>query len=148
MLPLIIIVTYYSCDKKYYSTLPFFMYILCYNRCVSDSFPLPSIPLLGHKEPLPGLPELDDAPPTPPPPRSRGQFNKRTGSHRAGGSYQAKVRSCRLPGQRPQRTPMLKLPYNLGEYPVPDELREAVEGGDEREVMVMKPCLEEVTELS
>ena len=39
---------------------------------------------------------------------------------------------------------MLKLPYNLGEYPVPDELREAVEGGDVSEVMMMKPCLEEV----
>jgi hypothetical protein len=39
---------------------------------------------------------------------------------------------------------MLKLPYTLGEYPVPDELREAVEGGGEGDVMAMTPCLEKV----
>ena len=111
----------------------------CRSHC--DSFPLPSIPLLGHKEPLSGLPELEHIPP----PRSHGQFNKKPTNR--GGSYQAKVRSCHLPGQRPQRTPVLKLPYNLGEYPVPDELREAVEGGDERDLMIMTPCLEEVCTL-
>ena len=115
------------------------MYISHY-RSKHDSFPLPSIPLLGHKEPLSGQPELDDVPTLP---RSHyGQFNKK--STNRGGSYQAKVRSCRLPGQRPQRTPLLKLPYTLGEYPVPDELREAVEGGGEGEVINMAPCLEEV----
>ena len=107
-------------------------------RSNSDSFPLPSVPLLGYKEPLSGLPEIDHVPP----PRLHRLFNKKPTNR--GGSYQAKVRSCRLPGQRPQRTPVLKLPYNLGEYPVPDKLREAVEGGEEREVMMMKPCLEEV----
>lgn len=108
-------------------------------RSDCDSFPLPSVPLLGYKEPLPGRPELEDIPPLP---RSLGQFSKKPTS--CGGSYQAKVKSCRLPGKRPQRTPMLKLPYNLGEYPVPDELREAVEGGEEMEIVLTIPCLEEV----
>lgn len=61
-----------------------------------------------------------------------------------GGSYHAKLKSCRLPGQRPQRTPMLKLPYHLGEYPVPEDLREAVESGEMKEVAMVDPCLEEV----
>ena len=111
--------------------------ILCVCRPDSEgSFPLPSIPLLGLKEPLSNLPEIEHIP------RKPRHFNTKLTI--CGGSYQAKVKACRLPGQRPRRTPLLKLPYTLGEYPVPYELREAVEDGDGRDVMMMKPCLEEV----
>ena len=59
-------------------------------------------------------------------------------------SYHTKVTSCHIPGQQPRRGPLLKLPNHLGEYPVPNELREAVEEGGEKEVVSMEPALEEV----
>ena len=59
-------------------------------------------------------------------------------------SYHSKLSSCHLPGQRPNWGPALKLPTHLGEYPVPEALREAIENGGDREVVVVDPVIEEV----
>ena len=106
----------------------------------SRCFPVPPIPLVSGKRPL--LPDL--------PLRSCPEVEhvQSRSTHRKllvpTTSYHTKVTSCQIPGQRPQRGPMPRLPYLLGEFPVPDYLREAVGGGNEKEVLSLEPSLEEV----
>ena len=105
-----------------------------------SSFRLPSIPLLKSKFPILDLPS-GNCPELEYMPQPRSTRKKHVIPKT---SYHTRVTSCRIPGQRPQRGPMLKLPNHLGEYPVPDGLRKVVEGGERREMSLTEPVIEEV----
>jgi len=62
------------------------------------------------------------------------------------GSYRDKLGMCRIPGQRPIRKQgVQKLPNQLRQYEVPEDLRECVGAGLTGDVMAVEPTLEEVS---
>ena len=60
------------------------------------------------------------------------------------GTYQEKLAACRLPGQRPLRVGTVKLSNKLKGYPIPEELRECMEGEIQGDIMCVEPTLEQV----